>query len=183
MLVTLLACAACSGPSSAPFADLEVTAASISGLQAGLEDGRTTSVDLVDLYFARIAAYDQAGPALNTIIRLNPLAREQAAALDAEWASGAVRGPLHGIRAAECRNLEDWADGPRLFEHLARLPGALSVDDVPEYLRRHGFGAGVLTYSAARGRCARLTAPLRARSFHAVRFPPPPSTTSVQRSW
>lgn len=27
-----------------------------------------------------------------------------------------------GITAAEQRHLEDWADGPRLFEHLARLP-------------------------------------------------------------
>ncbi len=56
-----------------------------------------------------------------------------------------------GITAAEHRHLEDWADGPRLFEHLARLPGALSFDDIPEYLRRHGFGAGVLPYSTARG--------------------------------
>ena len=56
-----------------------------------------------------------------------------------------------GITAAEQRHLEDWADGPRLFEHVARLPGALSFEDVPEYLRRHGFGAGVLPYGTARG--------------------------------
>ena len=56
-----------------------------------------------------------------------------------------------GITAAEQRHLEAWADGPRLFEHLARLRGALSFDDIPEYLRRHGFGAGVLPYSTGRG--------------------------------
>ena len=56
-----------------------------------------------------------------------------------------------GITTAEHRRLQDWADGPRLFEHVARLPGALSFDDVPEYLRRHGFGAGALPYSTARG--------------------------------
>ncbi|WP_419937890.1 ATP-binding protein [Candidatus Palauibacter sp.] len=56
-----------------------------------------------------------------------------------------------GITAAEHRHLEDWADGPRLFEHLARLPGALNFDDIPDYLRRHGFGPGVLPYSTARG--------------------------------
>ena len=56
-----------------------------------------------------------------------------------------------GITATERRQLLDWADGPRLFEHLARLPGALSFDDIPGYLRRHGFEAGVLPYRTARG--------------------------------
>ena len=37
------------------------------------------------------------GPALNAIIRLNPHAREDAAAMDAERRAGKVRGPLHGI--------------------------------------------------------------------------------------
>ncbi|WP_420636989.1 GAF domain-containing protein [Candidatus Palauibacter sp.] len=56
-----------------------------------------------------------------------------------------------GITEAKQRHLEDWADGPRLFEHVTRLPGALSFEDVPEYLRRHGFGAGGLPYGTARG--------------------------------
>ena len=56
-----------------------------------------------------------------------------------------------GITPKEHRHLESWADGPRLLEHLARLPGKLSFDDIPEYLRRHGFGAGVLPYSTGRG--------------------------------
>lgn len=34
---------------------------------------------------------------LNAVIEMNPSALEQAAALDAERASGNVRGPLHGI--------------------------------------------------------------------------------------
>ena len=56
-----------------------------------------------------------------------------------------------GITAAEHRRLEDWTDGPRLFEHLTRLPGPLRFDDAPEHLRRHGFGAGVLPYGTALG--------------------------------
>ena len=71
--------------------------ATISQLQAEMAAGRTTSAELVDAYLARIAAYDHAGPALNAVIRLNPLARSQAAALDAERKAGKVRGPLHGI--------------------------------------------------------------------------------------
>jgi amidase len=59
--------------------------------------GRVTSAGLVDAYLARIAAYDHSGPALNAIVRLNPHARSDAAALDAERQAGHVRGPLHGI--------------------------------------------------------------------------------------
>src|SRR5690242_4934556 len=71
--------------------------ASITELQSAMSAGRLRSVDLVDAYIARINAYDHAGPVLNAIIRLNPNARADAAALDAERRSGKVRGPLHGI--------------------------------------------------------------------------------------
>ena len=96
-VTALLASAGCTGPSTGPTGDFEVAEASILELQAALEDGRATSAGLVDRYLARIAAYDRLGPALNTIIRLNPLARRQAEALDEERAAGTVRGPLHGI--------------------------------------------------------------------------------------
>ncbi len=71
--------------------------ASITDLQRAMTDGKTTSVELVDAYIARIAAYDHQGPALNAVIRLNPSARREAAALDSERKAGHVRGPLHGI--------------------------------------------------------------------------------------
>jgi amidase len=81
-------------PAMVPF---EVTEASLSTIRAALEEGRVTSVQLVDAYRARIAAYDHAGPALNAFIRLNPNARKEAAALDAERKAGRLRGPMHGI--------------------------------------------------------------------------------------
>jgi DNA-binding response OmpR family regulator/signal transduction histidine kinase len=56
-----------------------------------------------------------------------------------------------GITAAQHRRLTGWADGPRLFEHLTGLPGALSFKDIPAYLLRHGFGTDVLPFSTARG--------------------------------
>ena len=71
--------------------------ATISDLQSAMAQGRVTSVELVDAYLARIDAYDHHGPSLNAIIRLNPRARADAAALDAERKAGRVRGPLHGI--------------------------------------------------------------------------------------
>ena len=71
--------------------------ASIPELQQAMSRGVVSSVALVDAYLARIAAYDKQGPALNAIIRVNPSARADAAALDAERKAGRVRGPLHGI--------------------------------------------------------------------------------------
>ena len=59
--------------------------------------GALSSEKLVQLYLARIAAYDRAGPRLNSIIYINPNAKAEAAALDKERADKGTRGPLHGI--------------------------------------------------------------------------------------
>lgn len=75
----------------------EVHEASVLELSEALAQGRTTSVALVDAYLDRIAAYDQDGPALNALIRLNPRARQDADALDRERQERGPRGPLHGI--------------------------------------------------------------------------------------
>src|SRR4029453_16579442 len=75
----------------------EVYEASITDLQNAMTTGRTSSVELVDAYLARIAAYDQRGPALNALIRLNPNARAEARRMDEERRQGRARGPLHGI--------------------------------------------------------------------------------------
>lgn len=75
----------------------DVFEASISQIQGALERGETTSVDLVRQYTARINAYDKAGPALNSIVRINPQALEAAAQLDAERRASGARGPLHGV--------------------------------------------------------------------------------------
>ena len=81
-------------PSTTGFAYAE---AGIADLQAAMARGETSSHALVQAYLARIIELDRNGPRLNAIISLNPRARADAAALDAERASGRVRGPLHGI--------------------------------------------------------------------------------------
>jgi Asp-tRNA(Asn)/Glu-tRNA(Gln) amidotransferase A subunit family amidase len=66
-------------------------------MQSALQSDAVTSAALIDQYFARIAAYDQAGPRINAFIALNTSARATAAALDDERRARGARGPLHGI--------------------------------------------------------------------------------------
>jgi len=90
-LVLVLA-GACGTSSTVP----SLLEATIPELQSAMETGQLTSVELVDFYLARIAAYDSAGPELNAFILVNPAARDEAAALDAERVDSGPRGPLHG---------------------------------------------------------------------------------------
>ena len=75
----------------------DVMEKSIEELQRAMADGKLTARQLVDIYLARIEAYDQRGPALNAVMFVNPRARDAADALDAERAKQGARGPLHGI--------------------------------------------------------------------------------------
>lgn len=89
----------------------EVHEASIRDLQEAMTDGRTSAVALVDAYLARIATFDRGGPRINAMLRLNPRARVQAAALDRERREGKVRGIWHGIPVILKDNFEN-ADLP-----------------------------------------------------------------------
>src|SRR3954453_10134259 len=71
--------------------------ATIAEIHDAVAAGALSSEKLVELYLARIAAYDRAGPRLNSIILINPNAKAEAAALDKERAEKGPRGPLHGI--------------------------------------------------------------------------------------
>lgn len=77
----------------------EVTEVSIAQLRAALESGQTTSVELVQAYLARIAAYDGADTptALNAVVVANPDALQEAQASDDRRAKGQTLGPLDGI--------------------------------------------------------------------------------------
>jgi amidase len=78
-----------------PFAELQEK--SISELQSALAAGEVTSRGLVEMYQARIRALDQDGPALKSVLELNPDALAIADALDEERRTRGPRGPLHGI--------------------------------------------------------------------------------------
>src|SRR5580700_7422524 len=69
----------------------------IAEIQEAVIAGALSSEKLAELYLARIAAFDRAGPRLNSIMYVNPNAKAEAAALDKERADKGPRGPLHGI--------------------------------------------------------------------------------------
>ena len=75
----------------------DLSTATIADIDAAFDAGALTSEKLVQLYLARIDAYDQKGPKLNTVITLNKKALEEARALDAERKAKGPRGPLHGV--------------------------------------------------------------------------------------
>jgi amidase len=68
--------------------------ATIDQLAGYMSTGRLTSVQILECYMER---FNQVDEFINSIIELNPDAKDIAIALDAERAAGHVRGPLHGI--------------------------------------------------------------------------------------
>ena len=121
---------------------VEVFEASIPDLQAAMAEGRVTSSQLVDAYLARIDAYDQGGPALNSMVYLNPNARAQAAALDQERALRGARGPLHGIPIILKDNY-DTADMPTSGGSIA-LAGMIPPDDAFQVRQLRDAGAVII---------------------------------------
>jgi Asp-tRNA(Asn)/Glu-tRNA(Gln) amidotransferase A subunit family amidase len=75
----------------------DLATATIADIQAAMDAGALTAEKLVQLYLNRIAAYDQKGPALNSIIAVNPKALEIARALDRERAATGPRSAMHGV--------------------------------------------------------------------------------------
>jgi amidase len=82
---------------TSPVPEFELEEVSIADLGRGMGAGELSSRSLVERYQARIEAVDTSGPALRSVIELNPDALQIAEALDRERREGKVRGLLHGI--------------------------------------------------------------------------------------
>jgi amidase len=78
-------------------AAFELDEATIAELQAGMASGKHSAHSVAQKYIERIEDVDDHGPAINSVIELNPDALSIAAELDKERKAGRVRGPLHGI--------------------------------------------------------------------------------------
>lgn len=74
-----------------------LTEATVSSVQAAFNAGDITCTGLTQLYLNRIAAYDQQGPTINSIIAVNPNALTIANTLDAQYAQSGSTGSLHCV--------------------------------------------------------------------------------------
>lgn len=93
-------------------------------LAAGLQSGAWTSEALVRAFQARIRTLDAAGPALRSVIELNPEALAIAKALDRERTAKGPRGPLHGLPVLVKDNLES-------ADRMKTTAGSLALLDAP----------------------------------------------------
>ena len=96
LALSLFACK--QSPQLPPIASFsEIESASIAELSQLMEEGRLTSAQLVDFYLQRIDSLDQNGPKVNSVLLVNPEAKEIAQKMDEERSQGKVRSAMHGI--------------------------------------------------------------------------------------
>ena len=114
----------------------DIGEADIATLQARMAEGTLTARQLTEYYLQRIDSLDRAGPALNSIIEINPDALNIADALDSERATSGSRGPLHGIPVVLKANI-DTAD------QMATSAGSIA-------LRQHRAAADAFLVSRLR---------------------------------
>lgn len=129
-----------SRPSVEPF---EWEEATIAQLQEGMQTGKLTSRSLVENYLSRIEAVDKHGPAVNSVIELNPDALSIAATLDEERRKKGSRGPLHGIPVLIKDNI-DTADRMMTTAGSLALVGSIPAKDSFVAQRLREVGAVIL---------------------------------------
>jgi amidase len=119
-----------------PFELDEVT---VADLEAGLASGKFTARSLTEKYLVRIEEIDRSGPALNSVIEINPDALSVAERLDKEQKSQGAPGPLHGIPVLIKDNI-DTADRMQTTAGSLALMGSRPTRDafVAQKLRAAG---------------------------------------------
>ncbi|MDB4913343.1 MAG: Amidase [Gemmatimonadetes bacterium] len=97
LLIVAASTAATGQAPARPRQPFDVTETTIAGVHAAMRAGTLTCRELVNAYLARIAAYDRNGPAINSLITINPNALAVADSLDKRLAASGMVGPLHCI--------------------------------------------------------------------------------------
>ena len=115
----------------------------IADAQAAMRSGRVSARRLTEMYLERIGKIDRGGPALNSVIELNPEAVAIAEALDREREAGRVRGPLHGVPVLIKDNIAT-ADRMETTAGSLALVGAKPSMDAFIVQRLRGAGAVII---------------------------------------
>lgn len=136
IVLIILFIASCS-PTASKFENLGLEEITITELRNSYGNGDFTITEVVEAYLERIEAVDKNGPAINSIIEVNPDAIEIARQLDAELASGNSRGPLHGIPVILKDNIDthdkmSTTAGARAMEGSKPLQDAFIVEKLRE---------------------------------------------------
>ena len=105
--------------------------------------GHLSAHDLAASYLRRIKQLDQNGPALGSMLELNPDALADAAALDVERGISGPRGPLHGIPIVLKGNI-DTADRMQTTAGSAALAGHIAAQDAFLVSRLRDAGVVIL---------------------------------------
>lgn len=134
-----IAITAAAGEADASPKAFRVEEASIARIHTALTFGRTTCVEVIQAYLDRIEAYEDD---FNAFIELNPAALEQAAALDAAFASRRrLTGRLHCIPVA----VKDAVDSGEMPSSSGSVPlDSIPPDDATIVARLRAAGAIIL---------------------------------------
>jgi amidase len=132
-----------SAASSSSAASFELEEATITQLQEGMKNGQLTARSIAGKYLKRIKELDRQGPAINSIIELNPDALQIADALDRERKAKGARGPLHGIPVLLKDNI-DTADRMLTTAGSLALTGSRPSRDAFIVERLRAAGAVIL---------------------------------------
>lgn len=125
---------------NAAFALEEIT---VDELQKGMRSGKYTSKYITTLYLQRIESIDKRGPAINSVIEVNPDALVIAEQMDKERKAGKVRGPLHGIPVLIKDNI-DTADKMMTTAGALALVGNRALKDAFVVKQLRAAGAVIL---------------------------------------
>lgn len=141
---SLLATSNSSAPHlAAPPKAFELEELTIAKLQDGMKSGKFTARSLVKNYLDRIDDIDKHGPALNSVIEINPDAVSIAEALDRERKEKGARGPLHGIPILIKDNI-DTADRMMTTAGSLALVGSRPAQDAYVAKKLRDAGAVIL---------------------------------------
>ncbi|MBH2075305.1 MAG: amidase [Pseudomonadales bacterium] len=116
---------------------------SVDELGKRMDRGQLTAVKIVQHLQQRIEALDKNGPAINSIIELNPDALDIAASLDQERQQGRIRGPLHGIPVLLKDNI-DTSDQMQTSAGSLAMVGQPAAQDAFVVQRLRAEGAVIL---------------------------------------
>ncbi|HEV2444810.1 MAG TPA: amidase family protein [Candidatus Sulfopaludibacter sp.] len=142
-LACLLFAASCLAAQTPP--PFEVEEATIAQVHEAMKAGRLTCRELVSLYLKRIGAYDKNGPAINTIVVVNPDVEKQAEELDRRFRQTGLTGPLHCVPVIVKDNFE--TRGLQTADGALAFAGYLAEQDAFQVRRVKGAGALVLAKS------------------------------------